>query len=78
MKTDVNGCSTCKKGAEQWERFQMPDRRGRMKWFVQYDYRHLDGSLFTCVKHTLRECRDARDQHLRLKAASHDTLGVTL
>ena len=56
----------------------MPDRRGRMNWFVQYDYRHLDGSLFTCVKHTLRECRDARDQHLRLKAASHDTLGVTL
>lgn len=66
MKTAVNGCLTCEKGKEKWERFQLPNRRGKLEWFVQYDYRHTNGQLFTCIKSTLKECRDARDRHIQL------------
>ena len=34
---------------------------------VQYDYRHTDGELFSCVKPTLDECRAARDKWLTAK-----------
>ena len=66
MKSDVNGCSTTVRGAENWERFQLPDRRNRLQWFVQYEYRHTNGKLFTCIKSTLAECRCARDRQLQL------------
>ncbi len=34
---------------------------------VQYDYRDLDGELFSCVKSTLKDCRAARDTWLEKK-----------
>lgn len=27
---------------------------------IQYDYRDKDGALFSCVRETLEECREAR------------------
>ncbi|MDE6083026.1 MAG: DUF3873 domain-containing protein, partial [Muribaculaceae bacterium] len=34
----------------------------------QYDYRHTDGELFSCVAPTLTECRRKRDEWLSKKA----------
>lgn len=53
MKTDKNGCSTCQPGKEQYETFT-----NRGKRYYQYDYRHTSGDLFSCVKPTLKECRE--------------------
>ena len=39
------------------------DCRGRRCY--QYDYRAYDGTLFSCVRHTLNECVDARDKWLK-------------
>ena len=36
----------------------------RKKRFCQYDYRHTDGELFSCVAPTLEECRAKRDTWL--------------
>lgn len=36
---------------------------------VQYDYRHTDGELFSCVKPTLEMCREKRDQWIARKSA---------
>ena len=47
-------------GEEQYEIFK-PHRRGAGQ-FVQYDYRHTDGELFSCVKPTLGHCQAARDE----------------
>lgn len=33
----------------------------------QYDYRHTDGELFSCVAGTLKECRQRRDEWLNKK-----------
>ena len=56
----INGVSTCQSaGTENYEKFQTGiDRRKRT--LVQYDYRHTDGELFSCVKPTLAECRALR------------------
>ena len=49
----INGVSTCQTaGTEKYESFQMGIGRKR-RTFVQYDYRHTDGELFSCVKPTL-------------------------
>ncbi len=53
MKTDKNGCSACLLGKEQYETFT---HRGEK--YYQYDYRHANGELFSCVKPTLEECRE--------------------
>lgn len=63
MKTDVNGCSTCPNGTEQYETFR--GTRGRQLY--QYDFRYEDGELFSCVKPSLEECRAARDRHSWIK-----------
>lgn len=42
-------------GSEQYEEFES---RGRT--FIQYDYRGLDGVLFSCVASTLEKCREKR------------------
>ena len=66
MKSDINGCSTCQAGREQYEKYTQ--RFGRKVYhLVQYDYRHTDGELFSCVKPTLDECRAARDKWLTAK-----------
>jgi len=55
-KITVRGVSTTTTfGTEQCEQFFY-----RGKSFIQYDYRHTDGSLFSCVKQTLEECRKLR------------------
>ncbi|GAA6340620.1 DUF3873 domain-containing protein [Phocaeicola massiliensis] len=71
----INGLSTCTAaGTEKYERFF---RQGsttrqsgigrRKRTLVQYDYRHTDGELFSCVKPTLDECRQKRDEWLKKK-----------
>jgi len=35
--------------------------------YVQYDYRHTDGELFSCVRSTLEKCRKERDKWLKNK-----------
>ena len=60
----VNGVTTTNApGQEQYETFTMrlgrkPQRR------VQYDYRHTNGRLLSCVRPTLDACRAARDAWL--------------
>ena len=45
MKSDVNGCSTCQAGREQYEFYTQ--RFGRqVRHLVQYDYRHTDGEYY--------------------------------
>ena len=58
-----NGISTTAAGEEQFEEFKM----GKTKC-VQYDYRTLDGKLFSCVKKTVELCREARDKWLKTLA----------
>lgn len=60
----VNGVTTTNApGQEQYETFTM--RLGRKpKRRVQYDYRHTNGRLFSCVRPTLEACRAARDAWL--------------
>lgn len=53
-------------GQEQHEAFKSSATR---KKAVQYDYRHTDGELFSCVKPTLEGCRAARDTWLQKKEA---------
>ena len=63
----INGVSTCQTaGTEKYESFQTSFGRKR-RTLVQYDYRHTDGELFSCVKPTLEECRRLRDEWLNLK-----------
>lgn len=52
----ANGVSTTTTlGAEQYEVFYNACRPRRKHY--QYDYRHTDGELFSCVAGTLKECR---------------------
>jgi len=62
MKTDVNGCSTCGAGEEQWEEFYSAILGGTR---VQYDYRAPDGKLFSCIARTVEAARERRDAWLR-------------
>ena len=48
-------------GQERHETFKSSVTR---KKAVQYDYRHTDGELFSCVRPTLESCRAARDAWL--------------
>ena len=52
-------------GEEQYEEFER-----RRKIYVQYDYRDVDGKLFSTIKPTLDECRAARDECLKNKERS--------
>ena len=63
----INGTSTCQAaGTEKYESFQTSIGR-KSRTFVQYDYRHTDGELFSCVKPTLDECRRLRDEWIKTK-----------
>lgn len=62
----INGVSTCQMaGTEKYETFSFSHRP--RKTYVQYDYRNVDGTLFSTVRPTLEECRDKRDEWLRTK-----------
>jgi len=60
MKSDKKGCSQCPKGQENHEEFNFNGRD-----FVQYDYRHIDGKLFSCVAKSLDDARSSRDKWLK-------------
>lgn len=51
-----NGISTTQAGQEQYETFYYA-HRGRRITRVMYDYRTVEGELFSVVASTLRECR---------------------
>ncbi|PXV61068.1 uncharacterized protein DUF3873 [Dysgonomonas alginatilytica] len=58
MKTtksiNSNGCSVCAKGKENYTTFIAGAFRGTL--YYQYDYRHPDDKLFTCIGKSLEEC----------------------
>ena len=59
---DEHGCTLCNAlGTERYEYFTMRSLRKKM---VQYDYRHTDGRLFSCVAPTLEAARERRNQWL--------------
>jgi hypothetical protein len=60
MKTDIQGCSTCPVGQENYETF----KSGRIN-MVQYDYRHTDGILFSTVALNITVARIRRDEWLK-------------
>ena len=63
----VNGVSTTiTPDTEQYERF-MSAHRGKCTLFYQYDYRATDGTLFSTVAKTLKECRQRCDEWLNMK-----------
>ena len=63
-KMTINGVSTCQSaGTENYEKFQTGIGR-RKRTLVQYDYRHTDGELSSCVTPTLNEGRAARAKGL--------------
>ena len=62
MKSDRNGVSTCAPGEEQYEIAHV----GRLA-YVQYDFRHPDGELFTTTAPNLKTARDRRDKWLAKK-----------
>lgn len=67
MKSDINGCSTCPTGCENWEEYTYKSGR-KIYNLVQYDYRHTDGELFSCVAPTLDDARARRDKWLANKS----------
>jgi hypothetical protein len=66
MKTDVNGCSTCPRGGEQYEEYYDRIARGNR---VQYDYRTPESKLFSCIAKSLDEARRRRDAWLQKQVA---------
>lgn len=69
-KMTKNGISTTSmNGQEQFEKFTRKVGR-QIKKYVQYDYRHTDGELFSCVRPTLDACRAARDAWLAGKVGA--------
>lgn len=50
-----------KQEQEQWEEYYSAVLGQDL---VQYDYRHTDGRLFSCIRKNLEECRQARDRWL--------------
>ena len=67
MKMTVNGVSVCPTGEERYEYFTPAFARRTKKRFCQYDYRHTDGELFSCVAPTLEECRRRLNEWLNKK-----------
>jgi len=53
-------------GQEQYETFRSSTTS---KAAVQYDYRHTDGELFSCVKPTLEAARQAKENWISKKEA---------
>jgi hypothetical protein len=69
-KLTANGVSTTTTpGTEQYEVFYTGYHTRRKKHY-QYDYRHTDGELYSCVADTFKECRQRRDEWLNKKINS--------
>lgn len=61
-----NGVSTCQAAVtEKYEKFSFSHKP--RKTYIQYDYRDMDGTLFSIVRSTLEECRNERDEWLQAK-----------
>ena len=60
MKSDIEGCSTCPSGSEQYEYFKRKSKK-----YVQYDYRTRQGKLFSCIAPSLEKARNKRDVWLK-------------
>ena len=71
MSMTENGISTpTEPGQEQYEYFKGLKRPGKpAPKLCQYDYRHTDGELFSCVAPSLEAARARRDEWLASKAA---------
>jgi len=54
--------ATSAPGDEKYEFYTV-----RRQSYCQYDYRHTDGELFSCVKMSLMACRAARNDWLAKK-----------
>ena len=70
MKNQVNtinqnGCSVCEKGKENFTVFSPAHRPANL--YYQYDFRYMDGELFSTVAPTLEHCRAKRDKWLQKK-----------
>lgn len=55
-------------GQEQHEAFKSSATR---KKAVQYDYRHTNGELFSCIKLTLEACRQAKENWIKKTTQPH-------
>lgn len=64
-KMTANGVSTTTApGTEQFETFRS-SHCGKKTVRVQYDYRAVDGELFSCVCATLAECRRRKEEWMK-------------
>ena len=63
---NVNGCSVCQPGSENYCTYITRLRGKRVKMY-QYDYKTDSGELFTCCAPTLEKCREKRDAWLKSK-----------
>ena len=61
----------CTKGNENYEKFSTTIGRKKASR-IQYDYRHNDGELFSCVGNTVEACRKKRDEWLKKKQFKED------
>ncbi len=60
----------CMPGQEQHEYFYGPKRPGKpAPKHCQYDYRHHDGELFSCIAPTLEAARARKQDWLNLNVA---------
>ena len=76
MKTNsinINGCSVCKQGRENYSTFIAGAFRGTE--YFQYDYCHTDNELFSTVAKSLEECRKRWDEWLSKKQERTNTGG---
>ena len=63
-KLTENGISTTKGlGEEKYIKCCLGAFRGKI--YYQYDYRHLNGELFSTLRPTLEQCRKERDEWLK-------------
>lgn len=63
---NVNGCSVCQPGKENYTTYNTRLRGKRVRMY-QYDYRTESGELFACCAPTLEACRERRDKWLDAK-----------
>jgi hypothetical protein len=61
----------CKNGQSQHETYF--DVRGKER--IQYDYRDIDGELFSTVKNSLEDCQEAMVQWLKNKYSKLERQG---
>lgn len=61
MKTQNGLAPKIEKGTENYEHYYSEVSR---KNLCDYDYRHTNGELFSCIRPTLDQCRTKRNEWL--------------